>query len=327
MFSAPARTSCYFGDVVLIFFGYSQQINNGHRLLTRASLSLPLLLLTAASSKLDAGARRCSSHHPPVRRAHSVRHHKKSVIVLLDSPPSTYLLLGDARSWNDQCGHDAGDSGGADMSSSSDSDPSCSVERGLASTLAAPLTPWMNQSRSAPCSPRRHVSASSRRRRAAHRAGLTRSSDAIDCAEDPADGDSGAPSSMADAMETIPTEPLSSVEGSVDNRAVHVAGKSDVGVAPLMGEAAAAAVSAAVANSSSVTGRRFKLLAEGDIQLCRLTHSGTVINKILSSKFLRRWETHHLFLNDACLSSKTVSPCTSSISSISRDDRPLRPPR
>ena len=55
------------------------------------------------------------------------------------------------------------------------------------------------------------------------------------------------------------------------------------------------------------SGPRFKLLSEGDIQLCRLTHSGTVISKILSSKFLRRWETHHVYLNDAWLSSKTVS--------------------
>ena len=55
--------------------------------------------------------------------------------------------------------------------------------------------------------------------------------------------------------------------------------------------------------------RRFlKLLSEGDIQLCRVTHSGTVIGKILSSKFLRRWETHHLYLNDAQISSKTVRP-------------------
>ena len=52
--------------------------------------------------------------------------------------------------------------------------------------------------------------------------------------------------------------------------------------------------------------RLLKLLSEGDIQLCRVTHSATVIGKILSSKFLRRWETHHLYLNDAQISSKTV---------------------
>lgn len=53
--------------------------------------------------------------------------------------------------------------------------------------------------------------------------------------------------------------------------------------------------------------RFLKLLTEGDVQLCRMTHPGTVISKILSSKFLRRWETHHLYLNDAQISSKTVS--------------------
>ena len=54
--------------------------------------------------------------------------------------------------------------------------------------------------------------------------------------------------------------------------------------------------------------RRFlKLVSEGDVQLCRITNdSGTVISKILGSKYLRRWETHHLYLNDAQISSKTV---------------------
>lgn len=59
---------------------------------------------------------------------------------------------------------------------------------------------------------------------------------------------------------------------------------------------------------SSQPKRFLKLLTEGDVQLCRMTHPGTVISKILSSKFLRRWETHHLYLNDAQISSKTVSP-------------------
>ena len=54
-------------------------------------------------------------------------------------------------------------------------------------------------------------------------------------------------------------------------------------------------------------GPRFKPLLEGDIQVCYLNHTRTVVSKILSSKFLRRWETHHLYLNDSCISSKTVS--------------------
>jgi len=59
--------------------------------------------------------------------------------------------------------------------------------------------------------------------------------------------------------------------------------------------------------SPGPAGPRFKPLEEGDIQVCYLNHTKTLVKKILSSKFLRRWETHHLYLNDACLSSKTVS--------------------
>ena len=59
--------------------------------------------------------------------------------------------------------------------------------------------------------------------------------------------------------------------------------------------------------SPGPAGPRFKPLEEGDIQVCYLNHTRTLFSKILSSKFLRRWETHHLYLNDACLSSKTVS--------------------
>lgn len=71
----------------------------------------------------------------------------------------------------------------------------------------------------------------------------------------------------------------------------------------------------------AVAKRRFlRLIAEGDVQLCKLNHSGTVIGKILSSKFLRRWETHHLFLNDAQISSKTVfhSFCSTSLDTFHR---------
>ncbi|KAJ9586237.1 hypothetical protein L9F63_020099, partial [Diploptera punctata] len=57
--------------------------------------------------------------------------------------------------------------------------------------------------------------------------------------------------------------------------------------------------------SSLGPGPRFKTLLEGDIQVCYLNHTRTVVSKILSSKFLRRWETHHLYLNDSCISSKT----------------------
>lgn len=54
-------------------------------------------------------------------------------------------------------------------------------------------------------------------------------------------------------------------------------------------------------------GPRYKIIWEGDLQVCYLNHTRTVISKILSSKFLRRWESHRLYLNDSCISSKTVS--------------------
>lgn len=51
-------------------------------------------------------------------------------------------------------------------------------------------------------------------------------------------------------------------------------------------------------------GPRFKPIEEGDIQVCFLNYTN-LVKKILSSKYLRRWETHHLYLNDTCISSKT----------------------
>ncbi|XP_076665624.1 C-Maf-inducing protein isoform X2 [Andrena cerasifolii] len=63
--------------------------------------------------------------------------------------------------------------------------------------------------------------------------------------------------------------------------------------------------SSSSSHSPGPVGPRFKPIEEGDIQVCLLNHSKTLVRKILSSKFLRRWETHHLYLNDTCISSKT----------------------
>ena len=57
---------------------------------------------------------------------------------------------------------------------------------------------------------------------------------------------------------------------------------------------------------SSGGGPKFKLIHEGDIQVCRLNHSRTLISKVLSSKFLRRWEAHHIYLGDFQLYSSSV---------------------
>ncbi|KAA0715110.1 C-Maf-inducing protein [Triplophysa tibetana] len=55
------------------------------------------------------------------------------------------------------------------------------------------------------------------------------------------------------------------------------------------------------------SGMRYKLLQEGDIQVCVVKHPRTFLSKILTSKFLRRWEPHHLTLTDGSLVSATPS--------------------
>ncbi|XP_060566367.1 C-Maf-inducing protein-like [Ruditapes philippinarum] len=42
--------------------------------------------------------------------------------------------------------------------------------------------------------------------------------------------------------------------------------------------------------------QRFKLIQEGDIHVCRLDHRRTIYSKIMNSKYLRRWESHHIYL-------------------------------
>ena len=58
---------------------------------------------------------------------------------------------------------------------------------------------------------------------------------------------------------------------------------------------------------SSGRGPKFKLIHEGDVQVCRLNQSRTLISRVLNSKFLRRWEAHHVYLGDLQMYSATVS--------------------
>lgn len=50
-----------------------------------------------------------------------------------------------------------------------------------------------------------------------------------------------------------------------------------------------------VKNRPSVN-QRYKLINEGDIQICRLNHTRTIVSKIMNSKYLRRWESHRIIL-------------------------------
>lgn len=71
--------------------------------------------------------------------------------------------------------------------------------------------------------------------------------------------------------------------------------------------------SAGVESSSSggpmpPPGPRYKLATEGALRVCCFQHTRTVVDKILAAKFLRRWETHVLCLQEYHIVSKTVSP-------------------
>lgn len=52
-------------------------------------------------------------------------------------------------------------------------------------------------------------------------------------------------------------------------------------------------------------GPRCKLIHEGDIQVCRLNHTRTIISKIMNSKYLRRWEAHRIILGASEIISTT----------------------
>ena len=54
-------------------------------------------------------------------------------------------------------------------------------------------------------------------------------------------------------------------------------------------------------------GPKHKLITEGDIQVCRLNHTRTIVSKIMNSKYLRRWESHKIVLDHGEIRSTTVS--------------------
>lgn len=62
-----------------------------------------------------------------------------------------------------------------------------------------------------------------------------------------------------------------------------------------------------VPSKRAASGPRFKLIQEGDVTVCRLNHTRTIVSKIMNSRYLRRWETHHLILDEGEIRSTTVS--------------------
>lgn len=63
-------------------------------------------------------------------------------------------------------------------------------------------------------------------------------------------------------------------------------------------------------HSQKSTAVKFKLLHEGDVQICRLNHTRTIISKIMNSRYLRRWESQHVILGDNDITATAV--CSSS---------------
>jgi len=52
--------------------------------------------------------------------------------------------------------------------------------------------------------------------------------------------------------------------------------------------------------------QRYKLLKDGVVQVCRVPHAKNIIEKIRFSRFLRRWEDHHINLEQTEIISTTV---------------------
>lgn len=59
-----------------------------------------------------------------------------------------------------------------------------------------------------------------------------------------------------------------------------------------------APTSAPITKQPISTGPKYKLIVDADVQVCRLNHTRTIVSKIMNSKYLRRWEGHHIVLDD-----------------------------
>lgn len=61
------------------------------------------------------------------------------------------------------------------------------------------------------------------------------------------------------------------------------------------------------ADLTKVARKQLRMIREVDVAVCYLNHTNTIISKILSSKYLRRWDNHHIRLQDDGIISNTVS--------------------
>ncbi|VVC30014.1 Hypothetical protein CINCED_3A004893 [Cinara cedri] len=59
---------------------------------------------------------------------------------------------------------------------------------------------------------------------------------------------------------------------------------------------------------TKVARKQLRMIREVDgVAVCYLNHTNTIISKILSSKYLRRWENHQIRIEDDCVTSNTLT--------------------
>ena len=66
-------------------------------------------------------------------------------------------------------------------------------------------------------------------------------------------------------------------------------------------------------NRSLSNGTRYALIGQGECQVCRIAHQKNLLQKIIFSKPLRRWESHVLLLSESNISATNVSVKTFSV--------------
>ena len=54
-------------------------------------------------------------------------------------------------------------------------------------------------------------------------------------------------------------------------------------------------------------GTRYSLIGQGECQVCRIGHQKNLLQKIIYSRPLRRWETHVLLLSESNITASNVS--------------------
>lgn len=58
---------------------------------------------------------------------------------------------------------------------------------------------------------------------------------------------------------------------------------------------------------TKVARKQLRMIREANVAVCHLNHTNTIISKLLSCKYLRRWENHQIRILDDYITSKTVS--------------------